>query len=89
MKSKEKTYKPLDDLLESSGMKLEQISEKSGIPYSTLYKWRINPRRIKAIELGLIANVTHINLDEYMRILKKFKLELDKLKRIEEKRHAN
>ncbi|SJZ89208.1 hypothetical protein SAMN02745116_01753 [Pilibacter termitis] len=75
-----KTHKPLDELLESTGLKYEAIANKIGINIVTLYKWRINPKLISAYNLGLISESTGINFLQLFDVVKNFGNELDKSK---------
>ena len=77
MKNK-KTYEPLDDLLNSSGMKYIAIADKISVPYNTFYKWRIDPRRIDAVSAANIADVVGVNLSDVILVIKKFSTKLDK-----------
>ncbi|WP_251713134.1 hypothetical protein [Lactococcus ileimucosae] len=76
---KKKTYKPLDDLLDSSGLKYKVIAKKINVPYNTFYKWRINPSRIDAISAANIAEVIGVDLADVIFVLKNFKQKLDKM----------
>ncbi|MFT8747152.1 helix-turn-helix domain-containing protein [Liquorilactobacillus nagelii] len=73
------TYKPLDDLLNKSGLKKEAIARKMNIDVSYLYKLRSNPKNISAIRLGEMAEVTGVDFAELYSTVKKFALEHDKL----------
>lgn len=73
------TYKPLDDLLNKSGLKKEAIAKKMNIDVSYLYKLRSNPKNISAIRLGEMAEVTGVDFAELYSTVKKFALEYDKL----------
>lgn len=73
------TYKPLDDLLNKSGLKKEAIAKKMNIDVSYLYKLRSNPKNISAIRLGEMAEVTGVDFAELYSTVKKFALEHDKL----------
>ena len=50
----------IDELIESSGLKLEFIAKKIGVSSRTLYSWRKGktfPRLDKAVELADLLNV--------------------------------
>lgn len=80
--AKKKTYKPLDDLLETSGLKMEVIAKRMGISYDVFYKLRKFPNTISAIRLGTMSKVTGVDFLQLMEVVKKFDEELDKLKRV-------
>ena len=44
--AEKKTYEPLDELLESTGMKYSAIAEKSNIDKSYLYRLRKKPSKL-------------------------------------------
>lgn len=73
------TYKPLDDLLDRSGLKKEAIARKMNIDVSYLYRLRSNPQNISAIRLGEMAEATGVDFVELYDAVKKFTLEHDKL----------
>lgn len=74
-----KTYEPLDELLDSSGLKYKAIAKKINVPYTTFYKWRINPARIDAVSAANIAEVIGVDLSEVIFVLKNFSQKLDKM----------
>ncbi|MHC5375591.1 hypothetical protein ACYSNU_17630 [Enterococcus sp. LJL120] len=74
-----KTYQPLDDLLDESGLKKKIIAERLGIDYSTFYNWRIKPSVISAVELGELSDITRIDFMRFYKVVKKFSSEHDKL----------
>lgn len=73
-----KTYEPLDELLDSSGLKYIAIAQKINIPYNTFYKWRVNPRKIDAVSAANIADVIGVDLSDVIFVLKNFNPKLDK-----------
>ncbi|RQE00529.1 hypothetical protein D6111_08645 [Lactococcus lactis] len=77
--AEKKTYEPLDDLLDSSGLKYKVIAKKINVPYTTFYKWRINPSRIDAVSAANIAEVIGVDLTDVIFVLKNFNQKLDKL----------
>lgn len=77
--AEKKTYEPLDELLDSSGMKYKVIAKKINVPYTTFYKWRINPSRIDAVSAANIAEVIGVDLTDVIFVLKNFNQKLDKL----------
>lgn len=79
--AEKKTYKPLDDLLEASGLRMEAIAERMGISYDVFYRLRKSPNTISAIRLGVMAKVTGVDFLKLMEVVKNFENELDKLKR--------
>lgn len=74
-----KTYQPLDELLDETGLKKKVIAERMGVDYSVFYKWRKNPKSISAIELGELSEATGISFTVLYDTVKKFKVEHDKL----------
>ena len=76
--AEKKTYEPLDELLDSSGMKYKVIAKKINVPYTTFYKWRINPSRIDAVSAANIAEVIGVDLTDVILVLKNFNQKLDK-----------
>lgn len=77
--AEKKTYEPLDNLLDSSGLKYKVIANKINVPYATFYKWRINPSRIDAVSAANIAEVIGVDLTDVIFVLKNFNQKLDKL----------
>ena len=73
-----KTYEPLDELLDSSGLKYIAIARKINIPYNTFYKWRVNPRKIDAVSAANIAEAIGADLADVILVLKNFTQKLDK-----------
>ncbi|WP_204122050.1 MULTISPECIES: helix-turn-helix transcriptional regulator [Levilactobacillus] len=74
-----KTYKPLDEKLVSTGLRMNYIADKMGIDISYLYKLRVNPSNISAIQLDKMANATGIDFLVLLSVVKKFNREVDKL----------
>lgn len=77
--AEKKTYKPLDELLDTSGLKYSAIAKKINVPYNTFYKWRINPSRIDAVSAANLAEVIQVELIDVILVLKKFEQKLDKM----------
>lgn len=74
-----KTYKPLDKIIDESGLKKSVIAERLGIDYSTFYNWRVNPISINAIELGELSNILDVDFSSLLEVIKKFGEEHDKM----------
>lgn len=74
-----KTYKPLDDLIDSSGLKKKAVAEKLDIDYSTFYNWRTNPKLISAVDLGKLSEAIGVEFTTLFKVVKKFDTEHDKL----------
>lgn len=68
-----KTYKPLDELLEQTGLKKKVIAERLCVDNATLYKWRKNPTSISAVALGELSEVTGIPFMILFQTVKNFK----------------
>lgn len=79
--AEKKTYKPLDELLINSGLRMEAIAERMGISYDVFYKLRKYPNTISAVRLATMSKVTGVEFLQLMEVVKKFDDELDKLKR--------
>lgn len=74
-----KTYKPLDDLIDKTGLKKKVIVDRLGIDYTTFYRWRVKPSSITAVELGELSEVSGIDFMLLFTVVKNFKTEHDKL----------
>lgn len=76
--AEKKTYEPFDELLKASGLRIEVIAQRSGIKYSRLYQWRVNPKRMTAIGASYLAQTLGCDVDDFVDITKKFEKELCK-----------
>ena len=74
-----KTYKPLDDLLESTGMKYSAIAEKSKIDKSYLYRLRKKPSKLDGELIRSISEATGIDKYKLFEISYFFTIKVDKL----------
>ncbi len=74
-----RTYKPLDEIIDSSGLKKSVIAERLGVDYSTFYHWRVKPSSISAIELGKLSNILGVDFLSLLEVIKKFGEEHDKM----------
>lgn len=73
-----KTYSPLDKELSSTELKMTAIANKMDIDISYLYRLRVNPKNISALQLGAMAEATGIDFDVLYGIVKKFNSKVDK-----------
>ncbi|MDO4680302.1 MAG: helix-turn-helix transcriptional regulator [Aerococcus sp.] len=73
-----KTYPPLDQLINSTGLKLTAIADRLGVDTSTLYKWRVYPNTIGIDEMESLAKITGVSFLDIYKITKKFKQEVAK-----------
>lgn len=74
-----KTYKPMDSLIEKSGLKYDKIAERMGISTNYLYKMRANPRRMDVDHIEELSKVLDLDFMSVYEIVKKFKSEVDKM----------
>lgn len=74
-----KTYKPLDDLLESTGMKYSAIAAKSNIDKSYLYRLRKKPSKLDVELIKKISDATGIDKRKLFEVSYFFTLKVDKL----------
>lgn len=72
-----KTYKPLDDLLESTGLKYQAIAEKLGISTNYLYRIRTNPTLLDLEYIEGVSDITGSSFMEVYSIVKNFRKEVD------------
>lgn len=68
-----KTYKPLDDLLKGSGLRMEAISERIGLEPSGFYRMRLNPKKLTLEKIQRISDATGIDSELIYKVSKNFK----------------
>lgn len=73
-----KTYKPLDDLLDRTGLKKCAIADRLGVDSSTLYKWRVSPNTMGIDEMEKLSSILGVDFFDLYQIVKKFKIKVDK-----------
>lgn len=72
------TYKPLDDLINRSGMKKDAIANAMGISRQRLYELRKDPLQLGVEQIETLAHVIRVDFSDIYEVRKKFKLEVDK-----------
>ena len=77
--AEKKTYEPLDELLESTGMKYSAIAEKSNIDKSYLYRLRKKPSKLDGELILRISKATGIDKNKLFDISYFFATKVDKL----------
>lgn len=68
-----KTFKPLDDLIDKTGLKKTAIANRIGIDASTFYKWRVNPTNIGIDGLEKLSTILNVTFMDLYNLTKKFK----------------
>lgn len=68
-----KTFKPLDDIIDKTGLKKHVIAQTLGIDNSTFYKWRVNPRNISIDGMEKLAVICNVSFLDVYNAIKKFK----------------
>lgn len=72
MELTKKTYEPLDNLIESTGLKYTYIAEQLGKDVSTIYKWRLNPKSMDIRQMEDLANVIGVEFYDVYDVVKNF-----------------
>lgn len=73
-----KTYKPLEDLINNSGLKLKYIAHALGVTRQRLYEIRVNPASMGIDQADILADLLDVDFMVIYKIYKKFKLKVDK-----------
>lgn len=73
-----KTYKPLEELIEASGLKLDYIAEEMDISRQRLYSIRLNPDTMGINQMEQLALLLNVDFMDIYNIYKKFKKEVPK-----------
>ncbi|RAN51498.1 hypothetical protein B8A39_06555 [Dolosigranulum pigrum] len=68
-----KTFKPLDELIDSTGLKKTAIAEKLNVDISTLYKWRVSPDTMSIDVMERLADVLNLEFYDIYEVAKKFR----------------
>lgn len=63
-----KTFKPLDEMIENSGLKLDYISEKMGITRMRLYQMRVNPISMNFEQMEKLADILGVSTEYVLKI---------------------
>lgn len=63
-----KTFKPLDDMIENSGLKLDYIAEKMGITRMRLYQMRVNPISMSFEQMEKLADILGVSTEYVLKI---------------------
>ncbi|MGF3112672.1 helix-turn-helix domain-containing protein [Facklamia sp. P9177] len=74
----QKTYEPLDSLIERKGLKYKFVADELGISQQRLYGMRLNPKSISVEQMEKMANVLSVSFMDIYKIQKKFREEVDK-----------
>ena len=72
------TYKPLDDLINRSGMKKDAIANAMGISRQRLYELRKDPLQLGVEQIESLAHCIRVDFSDIYEVRKKFKFEVDK-----------
>lgn len=73
-----KTYKPLDDLIEKSGLKLWFIADELGVSRQRLHDIRMDPSTMSIDQMEKLAVILNVGFMDVYGIYKNFKEEVDK-----------
>lgn len=73
-----KTYRPLDELIEKSGLKINAIAQKLEMSPQNLYKIRMDLRRMDIMKMEQLAETLGVDFNDVYEIHKKFRNEVDK-----------
>lgn len=63
-----KTFKPLDEMIENSGLKLDYIAEKMGITRMRLYQMRVNPISMSFEQMEKLADILGVSTEYVLKI---------------------
>lgn len=63
-----KTFKPLDEMIENSGLKLDYIAEKMGITRMRLYQMRVNPISMNFEQMEKLADILGVSTEYVLKI---------------------
>lgn len=77
--AQKKTYKPLDELLKTTGMTFKAIAHKAGMEDYTLYRLRQRPSKMDSVDIVKIATATGIDERKISDITLFFARKVDKL----------
>lgn len=72
-----KTYKPLDKLIDESGLKINVIAERMGIVPSMLWKLRVEPNKMNVTQMETFASIVGVKFIDIYNLSKKFEQEVD------------
>lgn len=73
------TYKPFDDLLQTTGMKYKAIAEKAGMKDYILYRLRQQPSKLDSATIAKISKATGINEEKIFKVSYFFATKVDKI----------
>lgn len=73
-----KTYEPLDELMERTGLKYGYIANELGISTQRLYDIRVNPRSMSIEQMEMLAQILNVSFMDIYKVQKKFRKEVDK-----------
>lgn len=74
----QKTYEPIDEIIDNSGLKIEFIAEQMGLSRNRLYQLRVSPDKMNINQMEKFCELVGINFLDLYRIQKKFRNEVDK-----------
>jgi len=73
-----KTYEPLDELMERTGLKYGYIANELGVSTQRLYDIRVNPRSMSIEQMEKLAQILNVSFMDIYKVQKKFRKEVDK-----------
>ena len=76
MENKNDTYEPLEELLESTGLKYNYIAEKMGVTYDALLRWRKSPNSLTLDKVVQLGKVTGLGTQAILNVMHEFPYEV-------------
>jgi len=67
-----KTYQPLDEVIEKSGIKYKVIAERMGVSYDSLRNWRIEPNKLTLERIQELEQVIGAEQGTIYKVMKNF-----------------
>ncbi|NSN05926.1 helix-turn-helix domain-containing protein [Enterococcus faecalis] len=72
------TYKPLDKLIESKGLKYSFVAKALGISYNNLWRVRVDLRKLTIVQMEKLAELLDVSFLDIYTLQKNFRNEVDK-----------
>lgn len=72
------TYKPLDKLIESKGLKYSFVANALGISYNNLWRVRVDLRKLTIVQMEKLAELLDVSFLDIYTLQKNFRNEVDK-----------
>ncbi len=73
-----KTYAPLDEMIDKTGLKYSFIANELGVTTQRLYTMRTNPKTINVEQMERLAQIINVSFMDIYKVQKNFREEVDK-----------